>query len=735
MVFAPLQSKPARYVTALLACLVGGAFLNPLRSVARETPHVENDAVGSPPALSATRPSTTRPLDRFAAVRGAVGFWRVARDPDGVWWFLGPRDQVEFLNTVTTVQPSLRGREEAGADFLSRDWPAQAGGEGDDARLDRWARATLGRVADAGFKGVGAWSHPVLHRHDVPITRDLNLWTWARVHAERLFDPEWAKAAEAAVATQVGPLNDNVNLVGYFTDNELDWGDAASGPGYYFDGLPAADPNRSRVTQTVRQLWSTVEAFNRDWGSTLQNWSQLDGWRELPRRPVAPYEKLSDAWLSTLAAEYFRVTTALVRKYDPNHLILGVRYRGAAPWQVVAASKDLTDAQSLNYYVSDGKLDAAMFRSIYELSGQPLLITEYSFHALDGRSGNRNTVGFPAQVRDQAARAEGYRQFTTRLARVPWVIGADWFQWMDEPASGRRGDGEDANFGVVDMDDQPYEQLVESVRATTPLLNPLHADSHRDDGKDLWREDYTSSNRPTVHVPHLDRPIRLNGELSDWPAAARIAGVRRADTLGSQRSDRPAPNVYLGWKGEGMYVALEVFDRDLATVPADGWWWSRDSVEFWISTKPIARDMGRFNADCHHFFFVPVDFPARNGVGGVVGRWHSPGDGLAGHQVPHPTAKHSIRVLPDRYVVEIFLPAAALNGFDPRQQPRMGFNVHVRDHQEALEYFWSAPKQVITQARPNTWGVAVLGGVGPTKPADAAIIANTDLGSATGAKD
>ena len=41
----------------------------------------------------------------------------------------------------------------------------------------------------------------------------------------------------------------------------------------------------------------------------------------------------------------------------------------------VAASKGLTDAQSINYYVPDGMLDPDMFHSLYAESGQPVIIT------------------------------------------------------------------------------------------------------------------------------------------------------------------------------------------------------------------------------------------------------------------------------------------------------------------------------------------------------------------------
>ncbi|HMB94651.1 MAG TPA: hypothetical protein VKK61_01295 [Tepidisphaeraceae bacterium] len=114
-------------------------------------------------------------------------------------------------------------------------------------------------------------------------------------------------------------------------------------------------------------------------------------------------------------------------------------------------------------------------------------MTEYSFHSLDGRSGNRNTVGFAAQVLDQQARADGYHLFTSRAARIPFIVGVDWFQWSDEPPNGRSSDGEDVNFGIVDVDDNAYDLLADAIQKTAPTLDVSHADSITDSQTDVWR--------------------------------------------------------------------------------------------------------------------------------------------------------------------------------------------------------------------------------------------------------
>ena len=436
------------------------------------------------------RPSShALPKVAFETVHGRDGFWRVGKDRTGAWWFVRPDGRREFLNSVTTVQPHLAGRDPKGPHYAARDWDGRSTS---GPAMDRWAEATLARVSDFGFKGLGAWSDTVFHKYDVPVTRDLNLSTWVPYEARHVFHPRWEAAVEEAIQRQVAPLRDNKSLVGYYIDNELDWGDGVAGPAAYFDGLSVRDPNRREVLRVIRSTWSSLADFNRGFGTSAGTWDELALWSTLPRQPRDPgaYHRLYEAWVGHVARRYFEVTTRLIRKHDPNHLILGIRYRGDAPAQVVAASRGLTDVQSVNYYPNDAKLDRALFETLHQLSGgQPVIVSEYSFHALDGRSGNRNTFGFPAQVADQAARARGYKLMTTRLARLPYVVGADWFQWMDEPPSGRLRDGEDVNFGIVDVSDDPYESLVDAVRSTTPLLNGLHGASTSESYADVWRDE------------------------------------------------------------------------------------------------------------------------------------------------------------------------------------------------------------------------------------------------------
>jgi hypothetical protein len=58
----------------------------------------------------------------------------------------------------------------------------------------------------------------------------------------------------------------------------------------------------------------------------------------------------------------------------------------------------------------------------------------------------------------QAERADQFEAYLVRAEKGGQVVGAHWFQWVDEPATGRF-DGENSNWGLVDVADQPYAAL------------------------------------------------------------------------------------------------------------------------------------------------------------------------------------------------------------------------------------------------------------------------------------
>ncbi len=273
-----------------------------------------------------------------------------------------PKENRNSSTPSPPFSPMQDGRDKDALHFVSTDWD----GRERDADLNLWAKATLKRVYDYGFKGLGAWCNPAFHNLDVPMAQDLNLWAWVTDESKRFYSPEWADMAGTPSKSK-SPSSAPIAISSATTSTTSSTGATASPvPAPTSTISPPAIPIAEQVIQTIHFLWPQLHDFNTAWKTKLTDWSQLDSWVALPREQAQAYDKLSTAWLPHLANDYFRLTTSLVHRYDPNHLILGVRYKGLAPEQVVSASRDYTDAQSLNYYVSDARLDSDMFRMMYQ---------------------------------------------------------------------------------------------------------------------------------------------------------------------------------------------------------------------------------------------------------------------------------------------------------------------------------------------------------------------------------
>jgi hypothetical protein len=67
------------------------------------------------------------------------------------------------------------------------------------------------------------------------------------------------------------------------------------------------------------------------------------------------------------------------------------------------------------------------------------------------------------EVKDQAARAETYKQFVGDALRHPAIVGCHWFQYRDESTTGR-SDGENFQIGFVNVTDQPYAETIAACR-------------------------------------------------------------------------------------------------------------------------------------------------------------------------------------------------------------------------------------------------------------------------------
>lgn len=160
------------------------------------------------------------------------------------------------------------------------------------------------------------------------------------------------------------------------------------------------------------------------------------------------------------------MVNAAIHRHDPNHLNLGLRFGSRTPEAMLRASRgfDVFSMNSYGYEVDREGLEAA-----YRITERPILIGEFHF----GTPGRGLAAGL-RQTKNQQERGTAYRYYVENAAAHPALIGAHWFQWIDQPPTGRM-DGENYNIGIVDVTDRPYVELVEAMKATHKRLLHVHS--------------------------------------------------------------------------------------------------------------------------------------------------------------------------------------------------------------------------------------------------------------------
>ena len=441
-----------------------------------------------------------------------TGWFHVQRK-DGRWRLVTPEGHAFFsLGVNAVVFDGARSYVE-GREFMFRDLPAAAGewaafyGSGDSRRQDRgasqgmgynhgrwfdfyaanlyrvdgakwqaaWRSRTLERLRAWGFNTIGNWSDPALGQaHRLPYTRSINIGGdyanvasgydyWGRMPDP--FDPRFVKAADAAAAKASADVRDDPWLLGYFADNELAW--AGVGPqgrwGLVIGTLAgdAASPAKQAFIAWLRKKYVAPQTLGSAWGIALESWDALNATGFAAPVPNEAHPAITDdyrAWLRRYADTYFRTVAEAIRRHDPHHLFLGGRFAVNTP-EAVAACAQYCDVVSFNIYADlpQHGFDAVAMKAL----DKPVLIGEFHFGSDDRGPFGKGVVS----VASEQDRGKAYARFLAAAADNPQIVGAHWFQYTDQPVTGRLLDGENSHIGLVGITDIPFAGFVDAVRA------------------------------------------------------------------------------------------------------------------------------------------------------------------------------------------------------------------------------------------------------------------------------
>ena len=340
----------------------------------------------------------------------------------------------------------------------------------------RWQAHTLDRLQAWGFNTLGNWSDPSFeHAQRMPYTLPLSIvgdyasistgmdW-WGRMPDP--FDPRFAMATERAVAIAARDHRDDPWLIGYFADNELAWAAPGADPkaryGLAFGTLRLTTdvPAKRAFLKQLRDKYRNQDGLSKAWGIELSAWELMEdpGFEApLPNPEHPEIERDYQYFQQVFAETYFKTIADALNWHAPNHLLLGGRFAQSTPEAVKACAR-YCDVLSFNFYTLKPQ-DGYDFERLAELD-KPVLVSEFQF-------GSRDRGPFwpgPVEVAREEERGPAYGNFLKAALAQPMIVGAHWFQYLDQPASGRLLDGENGHLGLVAITDVAYPGFVEAVR-------------------------------------------------------------------------------------------------------------------------------------------------------------------------------------------------------------------------------------------------------------------------------
>lgn len=233
---------------------------------------------------------------------------------------------------------------------------------------------------------------------------------------------------------------------------------------------------REMIIAGIEMVYGSLEKANKVFNTNAKTYDELVDYFTAVQSGLSPVtfeiKRIKSIFLKKVAGQYFRVCKDAIKKFDPNHLILGCRFAGYAPVEVLEAMSDHVDIVSYNNYSPEAPLNS--LEEIYRITNKPIMITEFSFKAMD--SGLPNTKGAGVPVAAQKDRADSFESYVKALMKTPYVVGYHWFEHADEPAEGRF-DGENSNYGLVNIKDEPWEILVNRMKQFNAEVEKIHKKS------------------------------------------------------------------------------------------------------------------------------------------------------------------------------------------------------------------------------------------------------------------
>lgn len=265
-----------------------------------------------------------------------------------------------------------------------------------------------------------------------------------------VYDPDFETAFRTLVGSRLAALGAAPWCVGWFVGNELDFRDLHR-------RLASPACWAAYVTFLRSRYGDSIAALNAAWGTALADFAALTpALADAPAR-IGPKYADAAAFKRQTVRRFYERTAAIVRELDPGRLVFSPRFNDYGHFQ--EAEPDLLaasfDAAAVNIYPQNTEPGLAEPERDYlgavAATGLPVIVGEWSVPAWDsGYYDGSHPLDFSWArcVVDQRERARQAARVQLAFYNLPFLVGADWFKWVDYEGAQNRW----ANRGLFRAD-------------------------------------------------------------------------------------------------------------------------------------------------------------------------------------------------------------------------------------------------------------------------------------------
>lgn len=325
---------------------------------------------------------------------------------------------------------------------------------------DNWRTITKARLSQWGFNTIGNWSDISAFRgQKIPYVLPLGNFPRTKTMLFRdfpdVFSPEYL-GNSIRFAKELEAYKEDPWLIGYFMRNEPEWGFGSFNLASEMLEANPGTATRTALSAKMKEAYGEINALNKAWGTDLKSFDELIS-QNFRRMEEKSAQAKKDLWSFSeeMVSAYVKIPAEQLRKVDPHHLNLGMRYAWIAS-DLMYKAGEVFDVFTINSYEFVPHLNSV--DEVARRCNKPTMIGEFHFGALDR---GLPSTGLRA-VETQRDRGLAYRRYVERGAANPNLLGTHYFILNDQAYLGRF-DGENYQIGFVDTTHTPYHEMIEEV--------------------------------------------------------------------------------------------------------------------------------------------------------------------------------------------------------------------------------------------------------------------------------